>query len=128
VAGPRLWDIGRGFLYRAEARLLEDGEHADVLSERFGIREIRVERGQVMLNRRPIYLLAALDQDFWPETISTPPSREALDEQIARARELGLNLLRCHIKVPDPRYLEAADEAGMLLWCELPNWSRFSST
>jgi hypothetical protein len=128
IPQPRLWDIGQGWLYRAEARLLEEGRPVDAVSARFGIREVTTDAGRILLNRRPIYLLGALDQDFWPETISTPPSREALDEQLARARELGINLLRCHIKVPDPRYLEAADEAGMLLWCELPNWSRFSST
>jgi hypothetical protein len=50
-----------------------------------------------------------------------------LDDQIARARELGLNLLRCHIKVPDPAYLDAADEAGMLVWAELPNWGTFTA-
>jgi len=128
IPEPRLWDIGRGILYRAEVHMLEDGVAVDGISERFGIREIATENGQVLLNRRPIYLLGALDQDFWPETISTPPSREELDRQLTLARELGVNLLRCHIKVPDPRYVEAADEAGMLLWCELPNWSRFSST
>ena len=128
IPDPRLWDIGQGHLYRAEARLVEDGVAVDAVVDRFGIREITTLDAQIILNGRPIYLLAALDQDFWPETISTPPSREALDEQLARAAELGFNLLRCHIKVPDPRYLEAADEAGMLLWCELPNWSRFSST
>lgn len=128
IPEPRIWDIGEGHLYRARARLLEDGMAVDEVVERFGIREIATSGGQILLNRRPIYLLGALDQDFWPDTISTPPSREALDEQLRLARELGLNLLRCHIKVPDRRYLEAADEAGMLLWCELPNWSRFTST
>lgn len=127
VPEPRLWDIGQGVLYRAEVRLLEDGNATDGVGERFGIREIEATGGQVRLNRRPVYVVGALDQDVWPDTISTPPSREAVDEELARARELGLNLLRCHIKVPDPCYLEAADEAGMLLWCELPNWSRFTS-
>ncbi len=32
-------------------------------------------------------------------------------------------MLRCHIKVPDPRYLEAADETGMLVWYEIPVWN-----
>jgi hypothetical protein len=31
-------------------------------------------------------------------------------------------MLRCHIKVPDPRYLQAADEVGVLVWYEIPNW------
>ena len=34
--------------------------------------------------------------------------------------------MRCHIKVPDPLYLDAADEVGLLVWCELPTTSRLT--
>ena len=34
-------------------------------------------------------------------------SRAYLDEQMRLTREMGINLLRCHIKVPDPAYLDA---------------------
>jgi hypothetical protein len=129
IPDVRLWDIDQPNLYRVTARLTRaGGTELDEVSARFGMREIRTEDGKVILNGRPIYLLAALDQDLYPETISTPPSREYLDRQVRLAREMGLNLLRCHIKVPDPAYLDAADEAGILLWCELPNWTRFTST
>jgi hypothetical protein len=124
---PRLWDIGQPNLYRVEARLVLDGVVRDTVGARFGMREIETRDGRIFLNGRPIYLIGALDQDLYDVTISTPPSRAMLDEQIARARELGLNLLRCHIKVPDPAYLDAADEAGILLWCELPNWGAFTA-
>jgi hypothetical protein len=127
IREPQLWDIGRPNLYTVVADVLAEGDAIDRLEARFGMREIRTEGGRILLNGRPTYLIAALDQDLYAETISTPPSRAMLDEQIARARELGLNLLRCHIKVPDPAYLDAADEAGMLLWCELPNWMRFTA-
>ena len=90
------------------------------------MRDVGTEAGRVTINGRPTYLLGALDQDYYPTTRSSPPSRAFLDEQLVRARELGLNLLRCHITVPDEAYLDAADEAGMLVWCELPNWARFS--
>jgi Glycosyl hydrolases family 2, sugar binding domain/Glycosyl hydrolases family 2, TIM barrel domain/Glycosyl hydrolases family 2 len=124
---PRLWDIGQPNLYRAEARLVSDGVVRDVLDARFGMREIGTRDGRILLNGRPIYLIGALDHDLYAETISTPPSRAMLDDQISRVRELGLNLLRCHIKVPDPAYLDAADEAGILVWCELPNWQTFTA-
>src|SRR5262249_24659345 len=39
-----------------------------------------------------------------------------------KARQLGLNTLRTHIKVPTPDYLRAADEAGVLIWYEIPSW------
>jgi hypothetical protein len=127
VPDARLWDIGQPNLYRLEARLPADGGGAhDELVERFGMRDVSVADGNILLNGRPIYMLGALDQDLYPDTISTPPSREYLDEQMRLTRELGINLLRCHIKVPDPAYLEAADDAGILVWCELPNWSNFT--
>lgn len=127
VPEPRLWDIGQPNLYRAEAALVIGDGAVDRVSDRFGMRTIATEGGRFLLNGRPIYLLAALDQDVYADTISTPPSRELLDRQFALAHEMGLNMLRCHIKVPDRAYLEAADEAGILLWCELPNWTTFSS-
>ena len=127
VPDPVLWGLGRPNLYRLRARLTGGGGEPDDVSVRFGMREIATRDGVVTLNGEPVYLLGALDQDLYPDSISTPPSREYLDEQLARARELGFNILRCHIKVPDPAYLDAADEAGMLLWCELPNWSRFTA-
>jgi hypothetical protein len=127
VPDPRLWDIGEPNLYTVEATLLDDGTPTDTLTARFGMRSIETRDGRLVLNGRPIYMLAALDQDFYPDTIINPPSREYLDEQMRLAREMGLNLLRCHIKVPDPAYLDAADEAGILLWCELPNWMRFTT-
>lgn len=126
VARPVLWDLDDPNLYRLVARLIVDGERVDEISVRFGFREVRTEGGRILLNGRPILVRGALDQDLYDATISTPPSRATLDEQMRLAREMGLNLLRCHIKVPDPAYLDAADEAGMLVWCELPNWLRFT--
>ncbi|HUQ77644.1 MAG TPA: glycoside hydrolase family 2 TIM barrel-domain containing protein [Patescibacteria group bacterium] len=128
IPEPRLWDIDQPNLYRVTVRLLSpDGAQIDVVSDRFGMREVRTEGGRVVLNGRPVFLVGALDQDLYPTTISTAPDRAYLVEQMRLTREMGINLLRCHIKVPDPAYLEAADEAGLLVWCELPNWTTFSS-
>jgi hypothetical protein len=127
IPDAELWDLDHPVRYRVAASLVEAGRVVDEVADRFGMREIRTEGGRILLNGRPIYLLGSLDQDVYPDTISTPPSRAYLDDQFRLARELGLNLLRCHIKVPDPAYLEAADDAGILLWCEVPNWSTFSS-
>jgi hypothetical protein len=83
---------------------------------------VGTDDGIVTINGEPMYLLGALDQDYWPGTIATPPSDEALEHEMRLARELGLNLLRCHIKPPAPSYLDAADRAGILVWCEPPSW------
>ena len=127
LESPRLWDIGKPDLYTVSAKLLAgDGTTLDEVVVRFGMREIRTDGGRILLNGRPVYFLGVLDQDLYPDSISGPPTRDLIDVQMRRTREMGLNLLRCHIKVPDPLYLDAADEAGILVWCELPNWLRFS--
>lgn len=131
IPDPVRWEPAAPAFYRLEARLVnpaEDGAGPDVARVRFGMRSIAVRDGEILLNGRPIYLRGALDQDFWPDGISNPPSRQALEEQATLAREMGLTLLRCHIKLPDPAYLDVADEHGLLVWCELPSWMAFGRT
>lgn len=122
----RLWSPEDPHLYRLEASLDERGQERDHHSVRFGMRKVEASGGRICLNDQPIYLIGALDQDFYPETSYTPPDVEFLMDQIDKAKHMGLNLLRCHIKAPDPRYLDAADEKGILVWEELPNWLRLT--
>jgi hypothetical protein len=121
------WEPGSPTLYHLNARLIAGGRPADAAATRFGFREVRTVDGKVTLNGRPILLRGALDQDIWPGTLVAPARPELYREQLVAAASMGLNLLRCHIKVPDPVYLDAADEAGMLLWCELPNALRLTA-
>jgi hypothetical protein len=120
VSNPRLWDVGQPNIYTVNIRLGEDS-----FTDRFGFRELRVHQGKLYLNGHPFYMMAALDQDFYPETVYETPSEAYLRDQMLKARALGLNTLRCHIKIPDPRYLKLADELGLLVWYELPNWDVF---
>jgi len=122
LAGPRVWSPADPALYTLRASL-NSGDSRDYP---FGFRTFETRNGKFYLNGNPIYLRGALDQDFYPETIYTPPSLEFLNDEMQKARALGLNLLRCHIKVPDPRYLQAADEAGILVWYEIPNWDKLT--
>src|SRR4029079_1212266 len=57
--------------------------------------------------------------------MSSAPSQESRRDDFAKAKKLGLNSLRCHIKPPDPRYLDLADEMGLLIWAEIPSWRTF---
>jgi hypothetical protein len=124
IAQPRLWSGDDPHLYTATVHLQSDGA-ADTLAVRFGYREIRTANGQILLNGEPLFLLCALDQDLYPETIYTVPSEEYLRDQFTKAKALGLNSLRCHIKPADPRYLDLADEMGLLIWAEIPSWRTF---
>jgi hypothetical protein len=126
VANPHLWDTSDPYLYTLTVSLgAEDEGTADELTVRFGFREIATHNGKILLNGEPIYLLSALDQDMYPETIYTVPSEDFLRDQFRKAKDLGLNCLRCHIKPPDPLYLDLADEMGLLVWTEIPSWRTF---
>lgn len=116
ITNPQLWDIDSPHLYT-----LGVSTNADEITETFGFRTIEAREGRILLNGRPFYMRAALDQDYYPELIYTPPSQEYIEDQFRKAKEMGLNCLRVHIKVADPRYYAAADKLGLLIWTELPN-------
>ncbi|MBN1922481.1 MAG: glycoside hydrolase family 2 [Anaerolineae bacterium] len=119
VSAPQLWDIDEPNLYRLRVTL--EGAQGDSITETFGFRTIEARQGQLWLNGRPLYLRAALDQDYYPETLCTPPSEAFLEDQFRKAKAMGLNCLRTHIKIADPRYYDAADRIGLLIWTEMPN-------
>ena len=114
---PRLWCPEDPALYTLHVQLAG----GDATRHSFGFRQFEARGGQFVLNGQPFYMRAALDQDYYPEGICTPPSVAFLEDQLRKAKHLGLNMLRCHIKVPDPAYYDAADRMGMLIWTEVPN-------
>ncbi len=123
IHDPLLWSTAFPNLYELRVSL----GSGDSVRCRFGFRSFGTSDGKFYLDGKLIYLRGALDQDFFPDTIYTPPSLDYLRDEMRKAKALGLNLLRCHIKVPDPRYLEAADETGMLIWYEIPNWDKLTA-
>ena len=134
IASPQLWALDKPSLYtikisasrvKTRSGLSSDFSDSHSVSERFGFRTFEARDGKLYLNGEPFYMIAALDQDFYPETIYTPPSEEFVRGEMLKGKRLGLNMLRCHIKVPDPVYLKVADEVGMLVWYEIPSWNDF---
>lgn len=122
LSNPELWSPSTPYLYTLEAWL----SSGDSASTRFGFRTFEARGGRFYLNGQPIYLRGALDQDFYPESAYIPPSSDFIRQEMKTAKMLGLNLLRCHIKVPDPRYLEAADALGLMVWYEIPNFDKLT--
>jgi Glycosyl hydrolases family 2, sugar binding domain/Glycosyl hydrolases family 2 len=124
VKSPQLWSPSAPVLYAVTASV--SGPSTDKVTERFGFREFTARDGQFFLNGEPFYMRAALDQDFYPDSIYSTPDKAYVVDAMTKGRKLGLNLLRCHIKVCDPTYLAAADEVGMLVWYEVPSWDRWT--
>jgi len=122
MPNARLWEPDDPYLYTIEAAPIAAGRPTETASDTFGMRKIEARGHRIYLNNHPIFLAGALDQAFYPRTIYQEPSDAELEEQFRKARHLGLNFLRTHIKVPDPRYCAAADRVGLMLWIDTPNF------
>jgi beta-galactosidase/beta-glucuronidase len=121
LAAPKLWSPDHPYLYNVRLELHGPEGLLDAVDSYFGIRSIGTQDGKVLLNGSPIYLKTVLDQGYWPESNLTPPSDEAIQEDIRRTKELGFNGVRKHQKVEDPRFLYWADRMGLLVAAEMAN-------
>lgn len=127
VRQPELWSPDAPHLYTLRVDLLNtDGAVVDTLHKTFGFRKIETRDGKIYLNGELFYLRGALDQDYYPHTITTAPSLELIEDQMHQAKAMGLNCLRYHIKLADPRYYDAADRIGVFLWVDYPNWQQLT--
>jgi len=93
---------------------------------RFGFRTFTSDNGRFTLNGRPLFMRGVLDQDDHDGPAGVAGSHQSLIDRFAMFKAMGFNTLRCHVKVPDPVYLDAADEVGLLVWCEIPTTSRLT--
>jgi beta-galactosidase/beta-glucuronidase len=121
-----LWSPERPTLLDAEVKLLRGRDVIDDLRSYTALRSIGVQRERLLLNGRPLNMKLVLDQGYWPETLMSAPSDEALRRDVELVKEMGFNGVRKHQKIEDPRYLYWADKLGLLVWEEMPSAYRFT--
>ncbi|MEV0692195.1 PA14 domain-containing protein [Streptomyces sp. NPDC050388] len=120
IENPRLWSPDDPFLYDLEVTV-----GADRVDSYFGMRSIAVEEvdgvPRTVLNGEPVFLMATLDQGFWPDGLHTAPTDEALAYDLRVHKELGFNSVRKHIKVEPDRWFHWADRLGLMVWQDMPS-------
>jgi hypothetical protein len=92
-----------------------------------GFRDFEAVDGKFFLNGNDFYLRGVLDQDFYADTLYTVPSKVLLERSFRTLKEMGFNTLRCHVKAPDPIYMETADAVGLIVWQDAPYIDRWES-
>ena len=132
---PALWSPEAPQLYdlAVEVAAPAAGERAtDTVSSYFGLRDVGVgtlpgtQTPCVTLNGRPIYLRAALHQSFHPAGVYAYVDDQIIRDDLAATVAAGLNALRLHIKVDDPRLYYWADRCGVCILYDLPGMDRQS--
>lgn len=125
TSDPHLWSPNSPNLYDVTFELLKGNDVVDRVKSYLGFRSIATDRHHVTLNDRPIYIKMVLDQGYWPDSILTPPSDDAIQYDIRMTKEMGFNGVRKHQKLEDPRYLYWADKMGLLVSSEMANAQAF---
>ena len=128
LPNARRWSLEDPFLHEVSVSVSGGGLAEDRVQTYFGMRTIGVVKlpgtsiPYVALNGTPVYLQLALDQAYHPQGYYTFPSDSVLRDEILRARQIGLNGLREHVKIEAPRKLYWADRLGILIMADVPNW------
>lgn len=98
----------------------------DVIESYFAMRKISTGMDQnnilrLFLNNKPYFHNGILDQGYWPESLYTPPSDEAMIYDITMIKNLGFNMLRKHAKLEPSRWYYHCDRLGVLVWQDFVN-------
>ncbi len=85
------------------------------VSVTFGLRDLRIDGPQMLINNRPLYLRGTVENCCFPET-GYPPTNEDVWLRIFRkCKEYGINHVRFHSYCPPEAAFAAADRVGIYL-------------
>ncbi|MEV0096313.1 sugar-binding domain-containing protein [Streptomyces sp. NPDC050738] len=122
----RLWSPEDPHLYGLRLRLVgdggSDGGTVDEITSYAGLRSVAIDGNRILLNGRPVFQRLVLDQGYWPDTLMTSPTDEALRQDIELSMAAGFNGARLHQKVFEERFYYHADRLGYLVWGEFGDW------
>ncbi|MCL6604391.1 MAG: glycoside hydrolase family 2 [Paenibacillus sp.] len=122
----RWWSPEHPNLYDVTFTLLDGDKVLDEVTSYFGMRKISIESGKLCLNNRTYFMKLVLDQGYFPDGNLTPPSDDAIRQDVELTKEMGFNGARKHQKLEDPRYLYWCDKLGLLVWGEAANAYEYS--
>jgi beta-glucuronidase len=119
VSGPHLWTPATPFLYPVAFSATTGSGVAARYVVHTGLRSVRVRAdGRLLLNGLPVNLRGVAVHDDMPG--KGPALSEADRVQLVRQiKDSGSTLVRSHYPL-SPAFQELADQAGLLIWSEVP--------
>ncbi len=118
ISDVQLWSLKNPKLYRVTARL----DNGDTHSTRTGFREARFGEKGFFLNGEHIKLRGLNRHQTYPYTGGAMPDRVQARDALILRQELKCNIVRTSHYPQSPAFLDACDEAGLLVLEEIPGW------
>ena len=118
---PELWTPDTPHLYDFSVKVGEDE-----VESYFALRTVTVDGGRICLNGQPYFFHGLLDQGYFSDGIFRPASPEGFERDIKKAKELGFNTLRKHIKIEPELFYYACDRLGMIVFQDMVNCGKYS--
>ena len=122
------WDEFSPALYKLTASLkATSGGRVcrDARDFTFGLRDFKTAGTQFAVNGKIVFLRGRVDSAVFPLTGYAPMTLDSWRRALQTAKSYGLNHVRFHSWCPPEAAFAAADELGVYLQPELPNWMNF---
>ena len=129
IEDAHLWNGRKDpYLYSVEVNLVEGDQILDDVSTRFGCRSFQIdpERGFILNGEEYPLRGVSRHQDRWGFGNALLPEHH--EEDIALICELGATTIRLAHYQHDQYFYDLCDEAGLVIWAEIPYISRHMPT
>ena len=121
LENAHLWDGVRDpYLYTCAVRLVLNGEVQDEVRQRFGVRSFHVDPQKGFFLNGRHYPLHGVSRHQDRKALGNAITRKMHDEDMQLIKELGANTIRLAHYQHDQYFYDLCDEAGMVVWAEIP--------
>ena len=128
IPDMKTWSPDSPYLYGVKVSVERKGKVLDSVDGYTAMRKISIVKDnspihykRMALNNEALFHFGPLDQGWWPDGLYTAPTDEALEWDIIKAKEMGFNMIRKHIKIEPARWYYFCDLHGLMVWQDMPS-------